>query len=151
MSPILFIVYLAEALKPTRSIATPSYVEDHRYSQFSTRLFIIDQQYADDTLWVTNDEERKDALKDAVPPIPGERNLQANESKTEEYVVTRGGDDSWRKCKYLGSLLDSENDINKRKILSLSAYNQLKYIFENKGVSQDEVIQQLSNKHTPIQ
>ena len=43
LSPILFIVYLAEALKPTRSIATPSYVEDHRYSQFSIRLLMIDQ------------------------------------------------------------------------------------------------------------
>ena len=42
LSPILFIVYLAKALKPTRSIATPSYVEDHHYSQFSTRLLMID-------------------------------------------------------------------------------------------------------------
>ena len=47
--PILFIVYLAEALKPTRSIATPPNVEDHCYSRFSTRLLMIDQQYADDT------------------------------------------------------------------------------------------------------
>ena len=57
---------------------------------------MIDQQYADDTSWVTNDEERKDTLKDAVPPILGERNLQTNESKTEEYIVTRGGDNRWR-------------------------------------------------------
>ena len=107
---------------------------------------MIDQQYAEDSSWVTNDEERKDTLNGAVPSILGERNLQANESKTEEYIMTRGGDYSWRKCKYLGSLLDSENDINRRKILSLSACNQLKYIFENKRVSQD-VKMRLFNSH----
>ena len=41
------------------------------------------------------------------------------------------------KCKYLGSLLETENDINRRKILATNAYNQLKYIFESKKTSRE--------------
>ena len=40
LNPIPFLVYLAEALRPTRHIAIPSYIEDHRYSIHSTNLLI---------------------------------------------------------------------------------------------------------------
>ena len=102
LSPILFILYLAEALKPTQSIATPPYVEDHRYPNFSTNLLMIDQKYADDISWITNKEERKNEIRKQVPPILKEKNLQVNDSKTEEYEIKRGGDENWKKCKYLG-------------------------------------------------
>ena len=49
-----------------------------------------------------------------------DKNLIVNNTKTEEYEVVRGGDDKWKKCKYLGSLLETENDINRRKILGQS-------------------------------
>ncbi len=35
-------------------------------------------------------------------------------------------------CKYLGSKLDTENDINRRKTLALVAFNNLKHIFESR-------------------
>ena len=54
-----------------------------------------------------------------------------------EYEVVRGGNDKWKKCKYLGSLLETDNDINRRKILATNAYNQLKYIVESKKTSRE--------------
>jgi hypothetical protein len=137
LSPILFIIYLAEALKPTHGIAVPPFIEDHRYTKYSNKLLMIDQQYADDISWITNNEARKRALKEEVPKIIREKNLQANNTKTEEYTINREGDGSWRSCKYLGSLLDTKKDINRRKILAIAAYNQLKKILESRKVSKE--------------
>ena len=64
----------------------------------------------------------------------------------KQSIVERGGDNSWKKCKYLGSLLDTEEDINRRKILAISAYNQLKHIFESKRASLDVKVR-LLNSH----
>ena len=40
-----------------------------------------------------------------------------NASKTEEYEIIRKGNEKWKKCKLLGSLLDTEKDIHRRKLL----------------------------------
>ena len=50
LSPILFILYLAEALKPTRTVAKPPHLD-------STKMLMIDQQYADDVSWITDQGE----------------------------------------------------------------------------------------------
>ena len=63
-----------------------------------------------------------------------EKNLQTNAGKTEQHEVERNGSNSRKKCKYQGSLLDTEHDIARRKILATTAYNQLKQIFESKKV-----------------
>ena len=127
MSPILFILYLAEALKPTRTVANPRHLD-------STKMLMIDQQYADDVSWITDHDETVLQLRKEVPSILKEKNLQTNVGKTEQHEIERNGSDSWKKCKYLGSLLDTEQDISRRKILATSAYNQLKQIFESKRV-----------------
>ena len=64
-----------------------------------------------------------------------ERNLKVNNTKTEKYCIKRKGPEDWKKCKYLGSILDTENDIIRRKILASSAYNKLKHILESKRLS----------------
>ena len=38
-------------------------------------------------------------------------------------------------CKYLGSMLDMGEDIKRRKILAITAANQLKIIFDNKKLT----------------
>ena len=63
------------------------------------------------------------------------KHLQINETKWEEYVIKRGGEETWKNCKYLGSFLDTDKDINRGKILATNTYNQLKYIFDNKKTS----------------
>ena len=60
---------------------------------------------------------------------------EVNESKTEEHRVKRKGDENWKKCKYLGTLLDTNCDIAKRKRLAVVSYNKFNHIFKNKNVS----------------
>ena len=48
------------------------------------------------------------------------------------YLVKFGGKEKWKKSKYLGSLLDTEEDIKRRKVLATDAYKQLRHIFEGK-------------------
>ena len=74
----------------------------------------------------------KEKLKAVVPSLLKGKNLQLNESKMEEYEIKRGGEEKWKKCKYLGSLLDTEEDIQRRT--DGDAYNQLRHILEsNRG------------------
>ena len=120
-------------MKPLQQIAYPPIETEHNYAK--NLNVMIDQQYADDISWATNNTERKTKLRKEAPNVLEKKNLQANDSKTEEHLVKRGGDDNWKKCKYLGSLLDTEADINRRKILAIDAYTKLKHIFENKKVS----------------
>ena len=58
-----------------------------------------------------------------------------NESKTEEYEIIRQGNEKWKKCKLLGSLLDTQKDINRRKILAIDAFKTLNKIFDSRKIS----------------
>ena len=49
-------------------------------------------------------------------------------------------------CKYLGSILDTENDIKRRKTLALVAFNSLKHIFESRRATLEVKIR-LFNSH----
>ena len=51
-----------------------------------------------------------------------------NESMTEEYEIIRQGNEKWKKCKLLGSLLDTEKDINRRIFLAIDAFKTLNNI-----------------------
>ena len=130
LSPIFFIVYLAEALKP---ILQNNSTEEQRNG--ADHKVVINQQYADDISWITNVEVLKEDLKKVVPSKLKEKNLQINETKSEEYVIKRGREETWKNCKYIGSFLDTDKGINRRKILATNTYNQLKYIFDNKKTS----------------
>ncbi len=50
------------------------------------------------------------------------RNLQVNETKTENYTVKRERPEDWKKCKYLENILDSAEDIKRRKQLARSPF-----------------------------
>ncbi len=39
------------------------------------------------------------------------RNLQINGTNIEEFDIEREGDELWKKCKYVGSLIDTEKNI----------------------------------------
>ena len=70
--------------------------------------------------------------KVSLPTIQEIRNLTINETKTEEHTIIRNGDDSWKKCRLLGSLLDTQNDIKRRKSLAITSINKMKNIFYGK-------------------
>ena len=74
-------------------------------------------------------------FKEKVPAQLNKKNLQVNKTKTEEYTIKRNGKIDWKSCKYLGSLLDTEEDIKSRKALAIATYNKLKNILENRLTS----------------
>ena len=59
-----------------------------------------------------------------VPNIVTNRNLIVNADKTEEYSISRTPDQSWKYCKYLGSLLETSEDIKRRKQLACAAFKK---------------------------
>ncbi len=111
---------------------------DHNYSRSNEETLpgrLMDLQYADDTSWlgVNNAKEKIKKVKEEIPGKLARQNLFVNDSKTEEFVITRNGDDSWKKCKLLGSHLDTEEDIKRRKGLAISTYNKMRHVIENKS------------------
>ena len=58
-------------------------------------------------------------------------------AKTEDYEIIRKGNEKWKKWKLLGSLLDTEKDINRRKILAMDAFKTLNKIFDSRKINQN--------------
>ena len=139
LSPLLFILYLARSItstQPTNQL-TASQVNEHNYHQNKFHE-ILEPKYADDISWITNGP--KYLLEDIKQKIPGkleQRNLKINKDKTEEFQITYGGEDDWKKVKYLGSLLETNEDIKRRKSLTLTAISNLENIWKNRNVSTD--------------
>ena len=52
-----------------------------------------------------------------------------NEEKREEFTIKRNGEETWRKCKLLGTLLDTKEDVKRRKVLAMNVVNSMKEIF----------------------
>ena len=94
--------------------------------------FEINPQYADGITWTSTPKQRIDHIKETIPGILEERNLRMNKSKTEEYNIDQKGNEAWKECKILGSLLDTEKDINRRKILAINACKTFNSIFSSK-------------------
>ena len=63
------------------------------------------------------------------------KNLEVNKTKTEEYTIKRNGQMDWKWCKYLGSLLDLQKYVKRRKALTIATYNKLRNILENRSTS----------------
>ena len=71
-------------------------------------IYIIDAKYADDISWATTAKQRITNIKETTPSTLAKRNLEINESKTEDYEIIRQGNEKWKTWKILGSLLDTE-------------------------------------------
>ena len=151
-SAILFTFYLAKSIQDQRTNLElehnyarpnskkqeflPKQLQDHTYAKcHPENTLCIDQQYADDIGWATTEKGKCREIKRTIPTRLKERNLFVNNEKTEEYNIKREGTDSWKKCKYLGSLLDTEQDIKRRKCLAIDTYNNFRNIFQSKNNS----------------
>ncbi len=113
----------------------PIHLKDHTYAAPANNTFTIDQQYADDIGWASTGSHIIDNIEREIPPILAERNLLVNETKTERYKVTRNGSEQWKCCKYLGSLLGTEEDITRRRNLTNNAFSNLKVVFQDRQIS----------------
>ena len=79
-SAILFILYLALRLRKYKK-------------EVDKDDLFIEVQYADDLGWITNKEKYTTNVKENIPNILKEGNLEINPSKTEELKVQHNGDD----------------------------------------------------------
>ena len=144
LSPIFFIIYLANALKQVSEENEPTKrnkdeekrkKDDHCYSKPITPK-VIDQQYADDVSWIAiNSNQEVEYIKEEIPAKLMKLNLKVNEDKTEEIRISRTGGKDWKEVKYLGSLLGTEEDFKRRKQMATVSYNKLRHIIESRKTS----------------
>ena len=64
-----------------------------------------------------------------------EYNMIINQDKTEMYKISRKSDEEWKKCKYLGSMLGTEEDINRRRSLLLDDFKTMENILRSTKIS----------------
>ena len=122
LSAILFIYYLAKSVKPFPRITIR---EDHEGEVLWSPLdwlirknklnIEIDLKYSDDMSFIRSQLAKINMIKRIIPKMLKEADLIENSSKREEYVVSRSSNDKWSTCKYLGSQLETEKDIERRK------------------------------------
>ena len=109
-------------------LAPFEHLHDHNYcieqDKNTITDYIIDQQYADDIGFISNNKNIMDKAMKNTAPILEERNLTINEEKTIQHTINRTHKNDWKKCKYLGTLLDTETDIERRKNLTYIAFNK---------------------------
>ena len=147
MSAIYFTLYLTQALKPPKedhSYAQTRQIEDHcnkerlhhTYCKIPTETpYANDQQYANHISYVTTRKYIAEQIKNTIPDKLKTRNLNVNKDKTEKYCIKRNGDDSWKKCKYLGSLLGTEEDITRHKTLAMSTFKQYEHLLTSNKIT----------------
>ena len=75
-------------------------------------------------------------MERVLPSILSEEGLYINKSKTEKYHIRKCSDTKWKSCKYLGSLIGTEEDIKRRKGLTHDNYHALESILKSKLVSE---------------
>ena len=117
LSPVLFTIYLEEALKEVRKVL-PQETKP------------CEVAYADDVDFVDN---KSFANIDLIDPIMTKYNLKLNKDKTEHTKIQREeerSDEVWRKTKKVGSLIGDKEDVDRRKILSTAAMNKLNHIWK---------------------
>ena len=86
-------------------------------------------EYADDMSQISADMSNIEYAKKTLPSKLSLWDLIMNEEKTEEFTIKRNGEEKWKKWKLLGTLLDTEEDINWRKVLAMNVVNLMKEIF----------------------
>ena len=119
----------------------PKHLEEHDYQMSEENLnnlyhkaLEISVQYADDCGYAIISENNKlvNYRASTTPNTLKERNLNCNEDKNEDYLIKSKGTDEWKTCKYLGSLLNTEADIKRRKSLALTAMNNMDDIWKSR-------------------
>jgi hypothetical protein len=99
--------------------------------------------YADDYDNLTEEYEKKILFKSNVKDILGRHDLKVNEDKAEDTVLRRGKHDKknkqknepWRETVKLGSKLGDEEDIKRRKNISIGKLVQMKKTLKSKKIT----------------
>ena len=136
LSGKLFTLVLAGALHHLRAVS------GRPNPPMSALGFLTEWEYSDDCDFADEDIEKLRSFLPQVREVLAEWNLQVNESKTEFCTVDLAhqkdtdsngqplvNNEPWRKCKSLGSLLCTEKDIQRRRILAESAFKKFEKIW----------------------
>jgi len=83
LSPILFTFYLANSLKENDD---KNYVSDHEYAERNQTELTIDQQFADDTNWISNSAQTLNKIKSETSEKLIKRNLKIDNDKQNNIV-----------------------------------------------------------------
>ena len=138
--PILFTLYLSWALSSDNNSEEhvrnhpelPPNLRDQCYSSLQRTGTLIRLQYADDICWLgMNCKQSVESVREKIPRRLAERNLLINNNKYEGYVITKDGDQQWKKCKYFGTMLDTTEDIKRWKRMANNAMQKIKYIVKD--------------------
>lgn len=91
-------------------------------------------KYADDINQIAS--RTRDIMKtiDEYPEKLKKWDLNINKDKTEQYEISNSSSSQWKKCKLLGTLLDTTEDIKRRKALAIAAAKNLKHLFNNNKI-----------------
>ena len=159
LSAILFIYYLAMCLrhpihtKTKGFLINPTYADDLTLAGTNERQIddtedIMVDRLKDYNLMVNAGKKEKYQIPrppPPTPPPPTEQELHEHrESRVNwsdlDWLVTykppvpENPAPDWKKCKLLGSLLDTETDIERRKGLTLTSLQKFEYIFKSKRI-----------------
>ena len=142
LSAVLFILYLSKAIKPMPLPIEEDYSDRNLWSALDWMIpkdklnINIDLKYADDLTFVRSEKAKINTVKREIAQQLEEADLTENTDKREEIIVSRESSPVWKKCKYLGTLLETEADINRRKGLALDSYKTLDKIFKSRTTSE---------------
>ena len=138
VSANLFTFYLAKALGSNKHddhdysstiVKPPAHItNDHQYAYINDEIN-LNMEYADDMSHISSDMRNIEYAKKTLPSKLSSWDLIMNEEKIEEFTIKRNGEETWKKCKLFETLLDTEEDIKRRKILAMNVMNLMKEIF----------------------
>ena len=145
-SPLIFIFELSKALEKSKEIiksySNPNIIKaiksDHTYCKRTEPVnedkntFSIGQEYADDCSAGSTNADLINELELKVPLHLKEYGLTENEDKREKFSISHNGNNTWKDTVLLGSKLDTESDINRRKGLASAAWNKNSKLLTNK-------------------
>lgn len=165
-SPNIFTYYLAKSLgeKPSdqgihdhqyfsKNITNneiPDEIIEHNYTCHSQVQHInIEMEYADDISKITSDFNNIRKHEHDITENLCSKGLKINNSKTEKFVINRNNH-QWKKCRFLGTLLDTSEEIKRRKSLTINAANNFLYLFNNNKLTLATKIRLIDTYVEPI-
>ena len=118
--------------------------EDHNNETFWSDLdWIIDRdthnveldpKYADDVNFIRTHQSKINEIKRIIPSMLKKGNLVENKDKREEFHVP-DEKDKWKNCKCLGTFMDTEKDINNRKIRAFDSMLTLQPLLKSRHLT----------------
>ena len=138
MSANLFTFCLAKALDNNKHddhdycstiVKPPAHItNDNQYAYINDEIN-LNMEYADDMSHILSDMRNIEYAEKTLPSKLSSWDLIMSEEKTEEFTIKRNGEKTWKKINLLRTLIDTEEDVKRRKVLVMNVVNLMKEIF----------------------